>query len=212
MKTKKKASTWACFCFLLQTHFSLIHTLSSLLRHFVFTMALLDRIKESQPSRIVILTSNGHETTPVGGIDFETLNHEMDSVNTFSRYGRSKLANLLFGKALARRLEQDQVFVNMVHPGFTSTELNRHAGDTFGAISGMIAGTITKLAGKDPKQGALTQLYAATSVEVEAKNLRGRYFVPVAKEAEPSMLAKDEVLQEKLWNFSEELVKEKVRS
>lgn len=179
-------------------------------RHFVFTTTLLDRIKESQPSRIVILTSNGHQTTAAGGIDFENLHQELTTVNTFARYGQSKLANILYGKALARRLQNDRVYVNMAHPGFTATELNRHASESFGSFSGVMAGAITKLVGKDPKQGAMTQLYLATSPEVEEKDIRAKYFVPLAQEGEPSALAKDELLQEKLWTFSENLVKEKI--
>ena len=73
-----------------------------------------------------------------------------------------------------------------------------------------MAGAITKLVGKDPKQGAMTQLYLATSPEVEEKDIRAKYFVPLAQEGEPSALAKDELLQEKLWTFSENLVKEKI--
>ncbi|GJJ74808.1 hypothetical protein EMPS_07166 [Entomortierella parvispora] len=180
------------------------------LGHFIFTSTLLDRLKESQPSRIVILTSNGHETTPVGGIDFDNLHREVTTVNTFARYGQSKLANILYGKALARHLQNGRVFVNMAHPGFTATELNRHASESFGSFSGMIAGAITKSVGSDPKQGAMTQLYLATSPEVEEKDIRGKYFVPVAQESEPSAFAKDEALQEKPWTFSVSLVNENI--
>ncbi|KAF9083209.1 hypothetical protein BGX27_004222 [Mortierella sp. AM989] len=61
-----------------------------------------------------------------------------------------------------------------------------------------------------PKDGSLTQLYAATSPEIEDGDLRGRYFIPIANEILPSGYARDEKLQEKLWDFSENLVKEKI--
>ncbi|KAF9092038.1 hypothetical protein BGX23_004678 [Mortierella sp. AD031] len=79
-------------------------------QHFVFTMALLDRIKESQPSRIVILSAMAHEFVPkkMNGIDFDTLNNETKTTS-LDRYARSKLANVLFGKALARRLANEKV-------------------------------------------------------------------------------------------------------
>ncbi|KAG0248217.1 hypothetical protein BG011_000334 [Mortierella polycephala] len=179
--------------------------------HFVFTTALLDRIKESQPSRIVVLSSHSHERPVEGGIDFDTLNDEKMST-IVSRYGRSKLANVLFGKALARRLADTQVYVNIVHPGFVATELQRHNKDLFGPAVLRILEAITAVMAMTPEVGALTQLYVATSPEIVNKDIRGRYFVPIANEIQPSAYAQDEALQEKLWAFSEKLVKEKVRA
>ncbi|KAF9342947.1 hypothetical protein BGX26_006526 [Mortierella sp. AD094] len=179
--------------------------------HFVFTTALLERIKESQPSRIVVLSSHSHERPVEGGIDFDTLNDEKMST-IVSRYGRSKLANVLFGKALARRLADTQVYVNIVHPGFVATELQRHNKDLFGPVVLRILEAITAVMAMTPEVGALTQLYVATSPEIVNEDIRGRYFVPIANEIQPSAYAQDEALQEKLWAFSEKLVKEKVRA
>ncbi|GJJ74804.1 hypothetical protein EMPS_07162 [Entomortierella parvispora] len=179
--------------------------------HFVFTMALLGRIKESGTSRIVILSSMGHEGPVKGGIDFETLNDETKS-NTFSRYGRSKLANILFAKALARRLADTQVFVNVAHPGFVNTELARHTSDVFGGFTARVFSIMANLMAMKPSVGALTQLYLATSPEIEKKNVRGRYFIPIANEIHPSAYARDEKLQERLWAFTEKLVEEKRRA
>ncbi|KAG0380657.1 hypothetical protein BGX24_006373 [Mortierella sp. AD032] len=179
--------------------------------HFVFTTALLDRIRESQPSRIVVLSSHAHERPVEGGIDFNTLNDEKMST-IVSRYGRSKLANVLFGKALARRLLDTQVYVNIVHPGFVATELTRHNKDLFGAVVLRILDVITAVMAMTPEVGALTQLYVATSPEIVNKDIRGRYFVPIANEIQPSAYALDEALQEKLWAFSEKLAKEKVHA
>ncbi|KAF8943831.1 hypothetical protein BGZ52_011150 [Haplosporangium bisporale] len=127
-----------------------------------------------------------------------------------SRYGRSKLANVLFGKALARRLADTQVYVNIVHPGFVATELQRHNKDLFGPVVLRILGAITAVMAMTPEVGALTQLYVATSPEIVNKDIRGRYFVPIANEIQPSAYALDEALQEELWAFSEKLIKEKV--
>ncbi|KAK3838223.1 MAG: hypothetical protein J3R72DRAFT_402518 [Linnemannia gamsii] len=180
--------------------------------HFVFTTALLDRIKESQPSRIVVLRKDFYITMPpINCIDFDTLNDEKMST-IVSRYGRSKLANVLFGKALARRLADTQVYVNVVHPGFVDTELTRHNKDLFGAVVLRILDVITAVMAMTPEVGALTQLYVATSPEIVNKDIRGRYFVPIANEIQPSAYALDEALQEKLWAFSEKLAKEKVHA
>ncbi|KAG0298135.1 hypothetical protein BGZ98_000304 [Dissophora globulifera] len=181
------------------------------LGHFVFTTELLPKIKQSQPSRVVILSSIGHENPVPTGIDFDTLNDEFKS-NSINRYGRSKLANVLFAKALARRVSKEQVYVNVAHPGYVSTELIRHSKALGGVVLDKVIQVMTKLIAMSPRKGALTQLYLATSPEIEQQDIRGRYFIPIAKEIEPSTFARDEELQEKLWTFSEKLYKEKVKS
>lgn len=152
-------------------------------------MGLLDRIKESQPSRIVILSSLAHEMTPknMNGIDFETINDETKSGN-WDRYARSKLANVLFGKALAHRLANEKVWVNVAHPGYVATNLSRSTKDTMGEFADKVFRLVTKIVAMSPRIGALTQLYLATSPEVESKDIRGRYFIPIANEILPSKL------------------------
>ncbi|KAF9090513.1 hypothetical protein BGX29_011427 [Mortierella sp. GBA35] len=80
---------------------------------------------------------------------------------------------------------------------------------------GAVAATTYDLAGRmcaaKPEVGALNQLYLAASPEVEEKDLRGKYFVPVGNELRPSPYALDEELQEKLWTYSEQLMREKVK-
>ncbi|KAF9374702.1 hypothetical protein CPC16_001108 [Podila verticillata] len=137
-------------------------------------------------------SSLAHEFHPKGGIDFETINDENVTSN-FQRYGRSKLANLLFAKALARRLKDERVYVNIAHPGYVATELNRQGETTFGKL-------------------ALTQLYYAVSPEIENKDIRGRYFIPIANELDPNPIAFDEDLQERLWSWTENIVREKLKA
>ena len=124
------------------------------------------------------LSSIGHEGTVPGGIDFDTLNDESKS-NTVSRYGRSKLSNLLFGKALARRLADTQVYVNIAHPGYVATELARHSQASFGGFATKIFEMTTNVVAMAPAVGALTQLYLATSPEIVNKDIRGRYYIPI---------------------------------
>jgi len=59
-----------------------------------------------------------------------------------------------------------------------------------------------KLNGRPPKEGALTQLYAATSPEIENKDSRSRYIIPIANTIQPSKIARDDALQERLWEYS----------
>ncbi|KAH7052608.1 hypothetical protein BKA57DRAFT_490859 [Linnemannia elongata] len=188
----------------IETQFAVNH-----LGHFVFTLGLLDRIKESQPSRIVVLSSMVHEMTPRGGIAFDTLN-DPTALSSMTRYGQSKLANLLFGRALAQRLASEKVYVNIAHPGYVDSNLANRTGETYGSFTGKMSSLAPKVFGMKPKQGALTQLYLATSPEIEERDVRGRYFIPIAKEVQPTSYGRNVELQEKLWTFSESLVKEKI--
>lgn len=155
-------------------------------------------------------SSLAHEHTVGGGIDFETLNVESASTPN-SRYGRSKLANVLFGKALARRLKGTQVYCNIAHPGFVATELARDR-SVFGAALNTIFNVMTTFLAMTPQQGALTQLYLASSPEIVNRDIRGRYFIPIGNEIQPSPYGRDEALQEKLWTYSEEMVRQHVKA
>ncbi|KAI1314550.1 hypothetical protein EDD11_002025 [Mortierella claussenii] len=186
------------------------------LSHFVFTNTLLPRLKESQPSRIVILSSIAHECTYPEGINFDHINSLDPSLfgSEFYRYGRAKLASILYAKALTRRLLEDkdaqEVYVNVAHPGFVKTDLSRHSEAVWGSVYARTMECFTAVCAMRPWRGSLTVLYAATSPEIEEKGLKGKYFIPVGNELLPSEFARDEDLQERLWSFSEELVHEKI--
>ncbi|XP_077406217.1 retinol dehydrogenase 13-like isoform X2 [Vanacampus margaritifer] len=72
------------------------------LGHFLLTNLLLDRLKESAPSRVINLTSLAYV---VGKMDFEDLNWEKKKFDTKQAYCQSKLANVLFTRELAKRLQ-----------------------------------------------------------------------------------------------------------
>ena len=92
------------------------------LGHFLLTMLLLDRIKDSPNSRIVNVSSIGHYG---GSLDFDDMMWEKKYSWSFA-YFRSKLANVMFTKELARRLEGTGVTVYSLHPGSINSELDRH--------------------------------------------------------------------------------------
>ena len=94
------------------------------LGHFLLTNLLLDRIKEAPAGRIVNVSSVGHRR---GKMDFDDLN-SVRSYSAFGAYGRSKLANVLFTRSLAKRLalEGTNTTANSLHPGGVRTELGRN--------------------------------------------------------------------------------------
>ncbi|CAG8606903.1 5154_t:CDS:2 [Dentiscutata erythropus] len=176
--------------------------------HFVFTLLLLPTIKASAPSRIVNVSSHAHERAPPAGIEFEKLN-DPEAHTSFQRYNQSKIANILFTLELNKRLSGTNVYCNSLHPGVIKTELTRGVVTDWGYWIKPIL-SVVSLFFLTPDDGALTQLYCATSPEIEEKNLRGKYFVPFGEVGEPITQAKDEELAKKLWDFSENFVKEKL--
>lgn len=60
------------------------------------------------------------------------------------------------------------------------------------------------------EEGAITQLYLATSPDVENNKIRGKYYVPFANPEPPTGVASQDDAPLELWNFTENLLKEKV--
>lgn len=89
--------------------------------HFLLTLLLLDVLRASAPSRIVVVSSLAHR---FGTINKDDLNSEKSYSRKFA-YAQSKLANVLFTRELAKRLEGSGVTVNALHPGVVDTELFR---------------------------------------------------------------------------------------
>ena len=100
-----------------ETHFGVNH-----LGHFLLTNLLLDRIKESAPSRIVTVSSLAHGP---GYLDFKDMMWTK-RYQTQLAYCRSKLANVMFSRELARRVADSGVTVCSLHPGTVHTELARY--------------------------------------------------------------------------------------
>lgn len=157
----------------------------------------------------------GHEF--VSGVDIETINDPLSVANTgtnttsnMARYGRSKLCNVMFTKALARRLEKERVFANVAHPGTVRTEFARNEeaqrGPTFTRVIDMLTGVVFFYTAK---AACLTQVYCATSPEIVNKDIRGRYFIPIANELRLNPAAENVEAQEALWAYSEKLIQDK---
>lgn len=95
------------------------------LGHFLLTNLLLDRLKEAPAARIVTVAALA---AAWGKIDFDNINWDHSGTyHPLRAYMASKLANVLFTRALAKRLEGSRVTANALHPGVISTtELGRH--------------------------------------------------------------------------------------
>lgn len=171
------------------------------LNYFLLTNLLLDRLRAAPAARIVNVASRAH----VGAkIDFDDLGSEK-AYKTFRKgwpaYQRSKLANIMFSNALARRLDGSSVTTNALHPGFVRTRFGRDNPGYFavGLGIGMRFGAISV------EKGAETPIYLASSEAVEG--VTGKYFSD-CKAKSPTSQALDEAGQERLWEVSEAMTRE----
>src|SRR4051794_28221727 len=160
---------------------------------FLLTNLLLERLRESAPARVVTTSSVAHAQ---GQIDLDDL--QLERGWSLSRsYGNSKLANVLFTRALARRLDGDDVVANCFHPGTVRTAIAR---DT-GLLRALAWRTATMFA-SSPAKGASTLVHLAASPE--AADVSGEYFVD-SKPGRTARRATDDDVAERLWAVSEQL-------
>jgi NAD(P)-dependent dehydrogenase (short-subunit alcohol dehydrogenase family) len=166
------------------------------LGHFLLSQLLLDRLEQSAPARIVVLSSWGH--TQAHGLDFNDLQWVARPYRGSFVYSATKLMNLLFTFELARRLAETNVTVNALHPGFVASGFGM-SGDTNWLRLGIMA---SRPFARSPQKGAATAVWLAASDEV--KGVTGKYFVNCAEKA-PSADAIDVDASRRLWKLSAEL-------
>ncbi|XP_077365637.1 retinol dehydrogenase 12 isoform X3 [Festucalex cinctus] len=160
------------------------------LGHFLLTYLLLDLIKFSAPARIVVVASVAHTWT---GLRLDDLNSE-SSYDTMKAYGQSKLANVLFARALAKKLKGTGVSVFSLHPGVVQSDLWRHQHQCI-----QVAVKIFRVFTKTTVEGAQTTIYCAVQPGLESQS--GAYFSDCAP-ARCSRSASDDDLAQELWESS----------
>jgi len=159
---------------------------------FLLTRELLPLLEASAPSRVVVVSSTLHYR---GRMDWDDPQFERRGYSSSAAYNQSKLANVLFTLALARRLEGTRVTVNAVHPGVVATELTRDYPRLLVKLAHLFLLT--------PEEGAACSLHVATSPETAT--VTGEYFEK-SKPKTPAQTAQDRDAQEKLWALSERLL------
>jgi len=157
---------------------------------FLLTLRLLDALRAGAPARIVNVSSGAHAGQR---LDFDDLMSERE-YRRDRVYGRTKLANILFTRELARQLEGSEVTANAVHPGVVATGL-------LAEYMGMPAGR--RSFGTTPERGAEPLVYLAASPEVAG--VTGRYF-DRCTEQRASAAAYDDAAARRLWDESVRLV------
>jgi len=158
---------------------------------FRLTNNLLAMLRETEPSRIINISSGMHKT---GKIDFDDIMMEKKYAS-MKQYANSKLIVTTFTYALARRLVGTDVTANVVEPGFVATNLGRN----MGGLRDRIAFTIVRPIQISAEKGAETSIWAATASEIEG--ISGKTFAK-RKETESAEITYDEEIQDRLWDWT----------
>ncbi|MDI1442865.1 SDR family oxidoreductase [Polyangium sp. 6x1] len=162
--------------------------------YFVLTTSLLDLIKKTPKARVVSTSSHAHK---VSKMDLATVVKRSGSAG-FGAYGDSKLANILFTRELARRLEGSGATANCMHPGYVRTGFALNTGP----IAAVFVKAAAALFARSPEKGADTIVWLATSDEAAPYN--GEYFFD-RKIAGTTRHAQNDDLAKGLWELSEKL-------
>ncbi|KAM0329545.1 hypothetical protein ACHAQA_004854 [Verticillium albo-atrum] len=152
--------------------------------------------------RVVVLASSAHQYAPAKeGIVFETLKSQAEQISTITRYGQSKLANVLFANELARRYPQ--LTACSLQPGLVTTNLaNTMSNNSW--IMRIAWNITTAFIGVDVPTGTLNQLWASTSNGV----VSGEYYEPIGRTGLGKPHTKDMALAKKLWDWTETELKD----
>jgi len=172
------------------------------LGHFLLTSLLIERLKQSAPSRIVVVSS---ALSTRGSINFEDMHSEI-GYNKMKAYADSKLANLMFTQKLSERLEGSGVTVLAMHPGMVATNLGRHVVSRPTAY--FLSPLVVALGLRDAHEGCQAIVYCCVADELRDQS--GAYVSKYSKVTDYPDNAKDEQAIQKLWDLSEKMTGKKV--
>ena len=196
-----------------ETQFGVNH-----LGHFLLTELLLDTLKKSAPSRIVCVASAAHAgmSGKAAELHLDDLDFERRGYDPTLAYNQSKLANVIYARHLAGRLQGTGVSVFSVHPGWVRSNLIQHTMPTwvqnwvmrpFGGLMGLMG----------PEEGAQTQLHCLLDDDVpkhsgEFYSQNAIFYKDKKDKAggwpmrSPNPLVYDDALAVRLFDVSNELV------
>jgi NAD(P)-dependent dehydrogenase (short-subunit alcohol dehydrogenase family) len=165
---------------------------------FLLTHLLLHALRAGGQSRVVTTASNAHRSARIAFDDLQITR----KYSPMGAYAVSKLANILFTRALAKRLQGTAVTATCLHPGFVRTNFGGNNTADISPLIGRVFLFISRFA-RTPEKGAQTVIYLASSPEIQGAS--GGYFFD-CKPIAPAPAGQDDGVAERLWQVSEQLV------
>jgi len=167
------------------------------LGYFILTSVLLDALKAAPAARIVNVASGAHRGAT---LDFEDLQMEHGRYSGWVAYQRSKLANILFTRELARRLGPGPIIANCLHPGFVASRF----GNDNGPFWRLVFRTAQQIAAISTAAAAEGVLHLASAPTLATTT--GAYF-DRSEPATPAPAALDDRSARRLWSISADLAR-----
>ena len=167
------------------------------LGYFVLTNVLLDALRAAPAGRIVNVASGAHRGAT---LDFDDLQMEHGRYRGWVAYQRSKLANILFTRELARRLGRGPLIANCLHPGFVASRF----GSDNGLLWRLVFRTAQRVAAISAEQAAEGLLHLALSPALAETT--GAYF-DRTEPATPTLAALNDKSARRLWSISADLAR-----
>jgi len=166
---------------------------------FLLTTRLLPLLRHAAATapkgRVRILNTSSDASEMIKGLPWDDL-QMLNNFNPGAAYCNAKLANVLFARALSRRLAGDGIVAHAMHPGTVDSNFITHADER-------TQGHIRTFATQTPVQGADTLIWLATADEPGTSS--GGYFYQ-RKPRIPNPVVDDEAYVERLWAESEKLI------
>lgn len=167
------------------------------LGHFLLTHLLLDLLKASAPSRIIVVSSMGFR---IGVIRRDNLNSDLFFPGILYAYCNSKLANILFTRELSKILKNSGVTVNSLDPGFAMSAISRNLATSIRVVVDQAA----QIFGRKPEHAIESHIMLA--VDSSVKTNSGKHFKDCIEQELPHF-ARDDATARWLWDASVELLK-----
>lgn len=162
--------------------------------YFLNTHYLLDLVRKGTDKRIINVASVAHKT--ISKVNFDDLQSEKKYAQ-MTVYGLSKLYNIYFTRELARRVKDEGITVNCLHPGVVSTNFGNTA-NWYMRIAMPLGRKFMISANK----GASTSVYLASSPKVAG--ITGEYF-DKGKPTPPAKIARNYENAIKIWDITRDI-------
>lgn len=181
------------------------------LGHFALNGLLMDRIMATAQARVVTVASIAANS---GTLPMDDLNWQRRKYSRGGAYAQAKLANLVYGLELQRRLQAagSSAISVMAHPGIAATAvaMSRDENLSLPRRFWKLLAQINNVTLAQPAAlGALPTLYAATAADLRGGDYIGpRGLMQIRghpKHVRPRSLAQKATLGAALWQASEQL-------